>query len=184
MNFNGDGRPKDWETAYRHLEQACRLKDGDGCGYLGYAQVYGKGVDKDEKSGYENAVLGCRKNSGYSCYLVGILNEFAIGTPPNSALALVAHEKACDLEYNKSCNSFVALTLNLKHVSREQGGKILKLSRAGCQAGNAGDCNNLGIIHVRGHGLVRASTPLGITYFREGCRLGSENACQNLRKLQ
>ena len=63
ISFSGKREPEGIAYGVR----ACRIGDGEACGYAGHAYLEGKGVKQDEKLGIALLKDGCRMSDTPSC---------------------------------------------------------------------------------------------------------------------
>ncbi|WQS28271.1 sel1 repeat family protein [Helicobacter pylori] len=94
---------QDFSKAKKYFEKACELKDGRGCGILGWIYEDGKGVEKNLTKAAQFFSKACDLKDGLGCFNLGMSYEYGQGVEKDLIKAAQFYSKACRLGVQEAC---------------------------------------------------------------------------------
>jgi len=166
----------DIAAAVRSYDRGCNLGTADACWSL--ARIYFKGelVPKNEKEGVALVTKACVGGSADECYELGkILAKGVEGVPADSASALRASRRACDIEADY-CSMVADQALRIGGASA-----AFSVLTRGCDVNDEDACAKLADMYENGAG-TSADPAKAMDLRKKACKDGdgNEDACKRL----
>jgi hypothetical protein len=116
-----------------------------------------------------------------SCFIVGLVDMFGVGVPPDTASAIASWSRACDGNWARACGYLGEAYLLGRYVTEDAvvAGSYLD---AACGLGYQPSCTTLGLMYIRGHGVDRDDRK-GRRLLAIACDSGWQLGCSELEKL-
>lgn len=143
----------------------CEAGNGSACFDLGLRYDDGKGLKVDKTKAAAMYKISCEKGDSRACHNFGVMLIDGEGVPRSIVAGLKVLDLLCQKGQSKSCDVLVS-----------------KLNKA-CLADEPSSCTLVGRFLLQGEKGLEVNLVKGVEYLRRACRLGSNDGCEDLRKL-
>lgn len=143
----------------------CEGGSGNACFDLALRYDDGKGLKVDKTRAAAMYKVSCEKGDSRACHNFGVMLIDGEGVPRSIVAGLKVLDLLCNKGQSKSCDVLVS-----------------KLNKA-CLADEPASCTLVGRFLLQGEKGLEINLVKGVDYLRRGCRLGSKDGCEDLRKL-
>jgi uncharacterized protein len=121
----------------------------------------------------QECVTQCKAGNMGSCVTLGYHLLQGNQVPKDEARALKLWEQVCKRNEGKGCGA-----LNVHFAAKQDWRRALVYGAAGCKAGDAGSCTNLGVQAFLGQGVPK-SNEKALGLWLRACKLRDQTACSN-----
>lgn len=144
----GKGTAPDAARAKALFQRACNGKWEDACGLLS-SQLLG-GTEEERAKGVKGLEQSCEKGAANACRFLGSLRLSGTKLPRDPVKAAKNFEQACEAKEVKSCADAASLFLSGRDGVTRDAEKAARLSKKGCDGGNAAACRLVAVSQLQG----------------------------------
>jgi hypothetical protein len=153
------------------FERACQGHDLSGCTSLASAFETGSGVQADLGRAVRLYESSCESEYAYACYSLSVLATLGKGTAKDPSRARSLLERACQAKEVMACATLRVVHGQQASVDPREVDLYRATYEKTCNAGDAADCTNLGIL------LSASGDAAGKSWMQKGCSLGDAWGC-------
>jgi TPR repeat protein len=181
MYAKGEGVQTDQRRGAALIQKSCDKGMVDACMELGTLYMRGFGVTQDTARGLEIYKRYCNGLQVNGCLALGWAYFTGDGVAKHMGQAFSYFERACDAGEQMGCGGMAQMFLEGRGVKADYD-RALKLFRDGCDANCGACCSGVADIYETGKG-VRADLGQARMFYGQACKLGDEESCRAVERL-
>lgn len=182
LYMKGQGTNRDYASALKRADEACKAEDPYGCHLAGELYAGGLGVTANGSKAAALYQQGCKGNVPQSCLQLAVLQESGKGVAKDPKKAAETFQRSCETDgYTPACYHMGRMYEEGRSVARDYG-KAEALYKKSCDTGDIDGCFGLARMYEDGKSEGGgAEQAVGI--YERSCNTGNTEACARLGKL-
>jgi len=182
LMMRGQGTSKDYTSALKRAEEACKAEDPYGCHLAGEIYLGGLGTKVDPVKALSNFKTACKGSVPHACLQAAVV-EAQSGAAKDPAKAIATFTKFCEQDkFTAACYQLAKAYEDGRLVERSYE-KAEGYYKKTCDVGDIEGCFGLARLYEDGKVESAAGAEQAVSIYDKACNAGNTDACARLGKL-
>lgn len=174
----GRGTEKDEKNGPANLRDLCKKDNKAACFFLGTLSIDEPQAMTEARDSFQKA---CSLGHSHGCHVLGLMNQYGVGTAPDPAKALLKYAEACTMDHAESC--FLAGRMHLQGQGVPVSAVVaVDFQKRACAGQDMAGCHALAELYEQGRGVPRQHEE-AVKKYETACAGDYGPACRRLGEM-